>query len=144
VGTIKILDFLLYNTCVKSILLNKHVRQEEKMDIKITDLALNKIKEFASFNKSEPNVRIYVTSTGCSGARFGIAIDDIRKEDEISDICGIKVITDKEYIPMYSDGLNIDYVLEPKEGFIITSLRTVKKSCGGCSTGGCSGSCGNK
>jgi iron-sulfur cluster assembly accessory protein len=112
------------------------------MDIQITDLALDKIREFASCNNSESNARIYVSSAGCSGARFGILIDDIKEDDEVCDICGVKVITDREYIPKYSDGLDIDYVLGSKEGFIIKSLREVKKSCGGCSSGGCSGGCG--
>lgn len=116
------------------------------MDINITELAKVKIKEFAEANNEEPVVRIYVERATCSDVRFGIAIDDFRPGDKVTQKGEIKVLTDSEYVPKYSNGINIDYTVKPKEGFIITSAVPLKKSrtnehsCGGCggNCGGCS------
>jgi HesB-like selenoprotein len=113
------------------------------MEINITDIAQTKIKEFAAANNEEPVVRIYVEKAACSGARFGIAIDNFRSGDEITQKGDIKVLTDNEYIPIYSDGISIDYIVEPKEGFIISSCGPVKSDKGeSCSSGGCGSGCG--
>lgn len=103
------------------------------MDIRLSKLAEDKIKEAVSENNEQPNLRIYVEKAACSGARFGIAFDDAKEDDEVTQINGINFITDNEFIPVHSDGIDIDYVTEPREGFIIKSLRAIKKSCGGCS-----------
>jgi Fe-S cluster assembly iron-binding protein IscA len=106
------------------------------MEIKITAKAKEEIITSAKENKVEPVVRLYVTSAACSGAKFGIAFDEPKENDVMTEIDGIEFITDSEYVPKYADGLNIDYVTSPKEGYVITSIRPIKKSCGsGC--GGC-------
>lgn len=103
------------------------------MDIKLSKLAEDKIREAVKENNEQPNLRIYVEKVACSGARFGIAFDDIKEGDSVTDVNGINIITDNEFIPVHSDGIDIDYVVTPNEGFIIKSLRPIKKSCGGCS-----------
>lgn len=103
------------------------------MDIKLSKLAEDKIKEAVKDNNEQPNLRIYVERAGCSGARFGIAFDDPKDSDQVTEINEINFITDNEFIPVHADGIDIDYVVEPREGFIIKSLRTIKKSCSGCS-----------
>jgi iron-sulfur cluster assembly accessory protein len=118
------------------------------MDIKLSKFAWDKIMQTVEEYNEEPILRIYVESAACSGARFGIAFDYIKKEDDVTEVEGVKFITDKEYVPKYSDGLDVDYVTMPKEGFIIKSLRPVEKSGCGCGSkegGGCgSGSgCGH-
>lgn len=103
------------------------------MDIQITDLAKQKILETAKEKKVEPIVRIYIKSFACSGARFGIAFDEAKQFDILTEIDGIEIVTNADYVPKHSDGLNIDYVMSPKEGYVITSLRPIKKNCGsGC------------
>lgn len=109
------------------------------MDIKITDMAREKIIEEASKNNVEPMVRLYVMNFACSGAKFGIAFDEAKQNDVLTEIDGIEFITDTDYVPKYADGMSIDYTVTPKEGYIIASLRPVKKSCGS----GCAG-CGEK
>lgn len=112
------------------------------MEINITDIAQTKIKEFATANNEEPVVRIYVEKASPKGARFGIVIDNFRPGDEITQKGDIKVLTDSEYIPIYSDGINIDYTVEPKEGFIISSCYPVKSGKSeSCSSGGCGNGC---
>lgn len=113
------------------------------MDINISETAQFKIKEFAAANNEEPVVRIYVERATCHDARFGIAIDSFRTGDEITQRGDIKVITDSEYVPKYSNGINIDYSVKPKEGFIISSMAPVNRSITqGCGTEGCSNGCG--
>lgn len=115
------------------------------MDIEITEAAKNKILGEAIGYKIEPVVRLYVQSAACSGARFGLAFDEAKQFDVMTEIDGIEFVTDSEYVPKFADGLSVDYVEEPKAGFIIKSLRPLAKTCstkekGSC--GGCSGSSG--
>lgn len=110
------------------------------MYINITELAQSKISEFAAANNEKPVVRIYVERATCLDARFGIAIDSFRTGDEITQTGDIKVLTDSQYIPRYSNGINIDYVVKPKEGFVISSAFPVRKNSTGC-LGGCGSSC---
>lgn len=113
------------------------------MDINITEAAQLKIKEFAAANNEDPVVRIYVQKATCYEARFGIVIDSFRQGDEITQKGGIKVLTDSEYIPKYSNGIKIDYTVNPKEGFIISSaLPLDNRISTGCGSGGCGNSCG--
>lgn len=111
------------------------------MDIKITQAAKSKILEEVGSSGIEPTVRIYVTSMACSGARFGLAFDEAKQFDVMTELEGIEFVTDSEYVPKFADGLSIDYVTEPNEGFIIQSLRPMGKACstGGCKSGGCCG-----
>lgn len=110
----------------------------DTMEIKITDIAKEKIISSAIENNVEPTVRLYVLSAACSGAKFGIAFDDPKENDILTEIDGIEFITDTEYLPTYADGMNIDYVTAPKEGYIISSIRPIKSGCGSeCS--GCGG-----
>lgn len=111
------------------------------MLISISKLAQVKIKEYAAANNEEPVVRIYVERANCHEARFGIAFDNFKPGDEMTQMDDIKILTDSEYIPLYSNGIDIDYAVKPKEGFIITSAFPVKKSSKGCSSGECSGGC---
>lgn len=101
------------------------------MDIKISNLAVEKINEVISANEETPTLRIYVTSVGCSGAKFGLAFDDAKETDTITEVSGISFITDTEYVPDYSDGITIDFAEGEQEGFIIKSTNPIKKSCGG-------------
>lgn len=101
------------------------------MDIKISSLAVEKINEVIKENSESPTLRIYVTSVGCSGAKFGLAFDDAKETDTITEAEGISFITDTEYVPEYSDGITIDFAEGEQEGFIIKSTNPVKKSCGG-------------
>lgn len=101
------------------------------MEIKLTNLAVEKINEVVKANDEVPALRIYVTSVGCSGAKFGLAFDDAKETDDKTVVDGITFITDTEHVPEYSDGINIDFAEGESEGFIITSINPVKKSCGG-------------
>lgn len=109
------------------------------MDIRISHLAEEKIKESAALYHTEPVVRIYITNITCRGAKFGIAFNDERTGDEKTLINGIEFLTDTEYVPSYADGIDIDYMTGDKEGFIIKPIKPAKiNCCGGC---GCKKGC---
>lgn len=107
------------------------------MNIKISEAARQKIAQSAQSFKTEPVARIYVEKAACSGARFGIAFDSQREGDILTKLGEISILTDTKYIPVYSNGIDIDYTEYPKEGFIIKSIEPVKTDCSGC--GGCGG-----
>jgi iron-sulfur cluster assembly accessory protein len=109
------------------------------MEIKITDIAKQKIINAAKENNVQPSVRLYVTSAACSGAKFGIAFDEPKQNDVMTEIDGIEFITDTDYVPTYADGIKVDYVKGLKEGYIISSIRPIKSTCGT----GCGSSCNN-
>jgi Fe-S cluster assembly iron-binding protein IscA len=112
------------------------------MDINLSELAREKIMENVAAYNETPVVRIYVESISCSKAKFGIAFDYIKDGDHITEVDGIKFITDSEYVPAYSDGIDVDYVVGTKEGFVIKSIHPVSIS-SGCGCGG-GGGCGCK
>lgn len=101
------------------------------MEIQVSKPAYDKIIEEADKRSTELTVRIYVEKIICNKARFGIAFDDERDDDEITYVNNIIFFTDRKYVPFYCDGLSIDYVSIPKEGFIVSSLRTVPINCSG-------------
>jgi Fe-S cluster assembly iron-binding protein IscA len=101
------------------------------MEIQVSKPAYDKIIEEAKKRNTELTVRIYAEKIICTKARFGIAFDDERDDDEITYVNNIIFFTDRKYVPFYCDGLSIDYVSIPKEGFIISSLRTFPIKCSG-------------
>ncbi|WP_027307825.1 hypothetical protein [Caloramator sp. ALD01] len=101
------------------------------MEVQVTKLAEDKIKEAIKIYNEKNQLRIYVEAIACHGAKFGLAFDDIKEDDIIEKVGDITYFAD-ENVLKYSDGIKIDYVLEPKEGFIVTSLRPVKSSCSSC------------
>jgi iron-sulfur cluster assembly accessory protein len=105
------------------------------MEIIITNTAIEKIKNMAKEYNIEPTVRVYVESTACKGANFGIAFDEPKQFDVLTEIEGIEIVTDTAFLPKYCDGLSIDYAgsIGKQEGYIIKSINPVNVSCGGCS-----------
>lgn len=102
------------------------------MEIEVTKLAEEKILETIKQHNEQNQIRIYVEAIACHGAKFGLAFDDIREGDTLKKVGEITYFAD-ENVFKYSDGIKIDYVKEPKEGFIVTSLRPINRGCSSCS-----------
>ena len=104
------------------------------MEIIITNKAIEKIKEMAKKHNIEPTVRVYVESTACKGANFGIAFDEPKQFDILTEMDGVEIITDTTFLPKYCDGLSIDFTdsIDKKVGYIIKSINPMQVSCGGC------------
>ena len=85
-------------------------------------------------------LRVYVAGGGCSGAQFGMALDNnFRDIDTTFESEGVKVVVDDVSIE-YLLGANIDYVDDPQRGagFIVDSPNAKANNHGadGCACGG--------
>ena len=100
-------------------------------------------------------LRIFVSGSGCSGAKFGMALDNTIHDNDMSiETEGVKVVVDDVSLE-YLRGAKVDFVNDPQHGagFIVDSPLAAKAggSCGCGSQGkseaegsscGCGGSCG--
>ena len=59
--------------------------------------------------RPEAGLRIYVAGGGCSGFKYGMALDTAAPDDEQFDLGGLKVIVDPMSLP-YLQGASVDYV----------------------------------
>ena len=100
--------------------------------INITKLAIQKLIIEKRKNKlsEDYNLRISVYSGGCSGLKYEIKFDTLKKEsDEIFENKGVKIVTDKKSLLYllgttldFSDGLN-------GKGFFLNNPNA-SKTCG--------------
>ena len=121
------------------------------MSIKLTDIAVEKIKEILANAKLEAEttyVRVGIAGQNCSGTAYSFALDeefDETFDSVISEDGGLKVICEKEQEKGFA-GIFIDYAETDRgKGFIFNDPMRVLKGEGGCSNSGCgSGGCGTK
>src|SRR5437667_2137808 len=95
------------------------MRGSAMIQVTLTETAANKVKEL--IQRSDPEtgqalgsledtyLRMYVAGGGCSGFRYGLALDrKIHEDDEVVQVHGLKVLVDgnsQEYL----DGSSVDY-----------------------------------
>ena len=97
--------------------------------LEITDVARDKIKEVLSENTGE-YLRI-VIEAGWSGPRLGLALDELKENEETTQVNGIDLLISDEIIP-FSNGNTIDYIQSPDgDGFVIDNPG--QTGCTGCS-----------
>jgi iron-sulfur cluster assembly accessory protein len=79
--------------------------------ITMSDTAVQKVKELiSSQNREGHGLRVYVAGGGCSGFRYGMALDEAPgDEDFIQDFNGLSVFIDPQSSP-YLEGASVDYV----------------------------------
>jgi len=85
-------------------------------------------------SKGHPDgmLRVFVVGGGCSGYQYGMAIADAAEaEDQVIEATGVKVVVDRDSVPMIS-GAEIDYVEDlMKSGFTIYNPNAVSScACG--------------
>lgn len=122
--------------------------------ITLTDAAVEKIREVVEA-QGQPNagLRIYIAGGGCSGFKYGMALDsEPAADDEVFTFGGLRVFVDSMSYP-YLKGARVDYVDDVLlgQGFKVDNPNAVS-SCGcgqsfktaedapaggGCSSGGC-------
>jgi len=102
------------------------------IQVTLTETAANKVKEL--IQRSDPEtgqplgsiedtyLRMYVAGGGCSGFRYGLALDrKIHEDDEVVQVHGLKVLVDgnsKEYL----DGSSVDYAESVAgSGFLVSN-----------------------
>ena len=83
----------------------------EQATVSLTPQAMNQLRSLlAAENNPALGLRVFVSGGGCSGLQYGMAFDDnIRAEDEVVEMEGVKVIVD-EYSVQHIRGSEIDYV----------------------------------
>src|SRR5436309_13388394 len=89
------------------------------IQVSLTETAANKVKELIQRNDPDTGkplgtpedtyLRMYVAGGGCSGFRYGLALDrSMHEGDEVVQVHGLKVLVDgntKEYL----GGASVDY-----------------------------------
>ena len=111
--------------------------------INLTPAAVNAVKEMlAERNLEGYALRVFVSGSGCSGPKYGMALDNnIRQQDLSCDFDSVQVVVDEVSID-YLRGATVDYIQnEAGSGFAIDNPNQMA-SCGcGSDPSGCSG-CG--
>jgi iron-sulfur cluster assembly protein len=102
------------------------------IQVTLTETAANKVKELIQRNDPETGkplgtpedtyLRMYVAGGGCSGFRYGLALDrNVQEGDEVVQVHGLKVLIDansKEYL----DGSSVDYAESVAgSGFLVSN-----------------------
>ncbi len=81
-------------------------------------------------NRANATLRVYVSGGGCSGFKYGMALDDNTNEgDGVIEAHGVKLVVDPESAN-YLDGVNIDYVESPTGGGFVINNPNAESSCG--------------
>jgi iron-sulfur cluster assembly accessory protein len=105
--------------------------------IQVTDAAAEKVKDHLAREKEQlpqGGLRLYAQPGGCSGMRYGLALDEPQEGDHIFDAAGIHVIVDPTSLE-HLDGATVDYREgEDGEGFAIHNPKAASGCC--CSDGG--------
>lgn len=116
----------------------------------LTPLAAERVRALlAERNLPDHGLRVFVAGSGCSGLRYGMALEGAPAEtDTTLEFGGVRVIVDP-YSAEYLRGATVDYVELPTgAGFKIENPNAPVSSCGcGQSAGsdaqsGCGGGCG--
>ena len=117
--------------------------------LSLTPLAAERVRALlAERNLPDHALRVFVAGSGCSGLRYGMALEGAPAEtDTTIEFGGVKVVVDP-YSAEYLRGATVDYVeLVTGAGFKIENPNAPASSCGcGQSAGaegasGCSGGC---
>jgi iron-sulfur cluster assembly protein len=101
--------------------------------VTITERAAVKAQSLlASKGHAEGMLRVFVVGGGCSGYQYGMAIaDEVEPEDELVEHEGVRIVVDRESVPMIS-GAEIDYIEDlMTSGFTIYNPNAVSScACG--------------
>lgn len=124
--------------------------------ITLTDAAVAKVREVVDAQGQESaGLRIYIAGGGCSGFKYGMALDaEPAADDEVFSFGGLRVFVDSMSYP-YLKGARVDYVDDALlgQGFKVDNPNAVSScgcgqsfktaegeapaSGGGCGSGGC-------
>ncbi len=97
----------------------------------ITEDAAQKVQDLLSKDeRGDLALRVFITSGGCSGFNYGMAMDDeVNEDDAVSLSNGVRIVVDNDSLP-YVDGSEIHYVDSLMgAGFVVNNPNAVR-SCG--------------
>lgn len=105
----------------------------DEVFVTVTPRAVTKAQSLlADKGFSDAFLRVFVVGGGCSGFQYGMSIAETAEEtDRIVDLDEVRVVIDKDSVPMIS-GAEIDYVEDlMKSGFTIHNPNAVSScACG--------------
>ena len=105
--------------------------------VTLTSTAASAVRDiFAERNLENFYLRVYVAGGGCCGVQFGMALDNIVHQNDITfESDGVKVLVDDQSIN-YLYGAKIDFINDPTRGagFIVDSPSAQKQG-GSCACG---------
>ena len=100
--------------------------------IDFTTAAADKVKGLLEKEKEGlpgGGLRIFVQGGGCSGFRYGMALDEATEDDEVFEQNGIKVIVDTMSL-RYLDGAEVDYKEDLMGGGFAVNNPNAVTTCG--------------
>ena len=107
----------------------------------VTDLAVQKLKEYLQQNSIESALRIALMQGGWAGPSLGLALDEPKENDKIFENDDLKFLVEEGLLNTCGS-IKVEYAdAGPRSGFGITSANPIGGG-GGCSSGSCGSSCG--
>jgi iron-sulfur cluster assembly accessory protein len=103
----------------------------EETTVQLTEKAVAKVREISEQQGQPANLRIYVAGGGCSGYKYGMALEtEAAADDEVYEFGDLKVLVDSMSLPLLK-GCVVDYVDDAilGQGFKIENPNAVS-SCG--------------
>ena len=97
----------------------------------LTDIAVEKVRDFISGQQPEAEVglRVGVRGGGCSGFQYALALDEQQDDDHVFETSGIRVLVDPASLT-YVDGSTVDYTENFMGAGFEVSNPNVVASCG--------------
>lgn len=104
----------------------------EKPAVTLTERAIAKVQEIVDAQgQQDAGLRIYIAGGGCSGFKYGMALDsEPAADDTVLDFGGLKVFIDEMSLP-HLKGAEVDYVEDELlgQGFKVENPNAVS-TCG--------------
>lgn len=117
--------------------------------MEVSDLAVNKVKEYLAENNITSAVRVAIMSGGCSGPVLSLALDEKKATDTAYAYDGVDFLVDGA-VTAACGAIKVDYIQETSgcgcsgsggSGFSVSSEKPLATG-GGCGGSCSSGSCG--
>ncbi|HYT00263.1 MAG TPA: iron-sulfur cluster insertion protein ErpA [Thermoplasmata archaeon] len=94
------------------------------LNVTLSESATQKLRELIGQHGTAETtyLRMYVAGGGCSGFRYGMALDNkLHEGDEVVDASGIKVVVDPNSL-QYLEGSSVDYTESVAgSGFVVSN-----------------------
>ena len=100
------------------------------MGVTLSDKAATHVANFLAKRGKGIGLRLGVRTSGCSGMAYKLEfVDEVKPDDMVFELNGVKVIVDAKSLP-YLDGMELDFAREGlNEGFKFNNPN-VKDQCG--------------
>jgi iron-sulfur cluster assembly accessory protein len=98
-------------------------------DIKMTDRAVEKIRQLLAGAVKEHGLRVQIVAGGCSGFEYKMDIDAPAEQDEIFERSGARILLDPESFA-HLNGTELDYKNELMQSAFVFNNPNAKATCG--------------